>query len=61
MAEYRKKQWPSAPAASFAAIGNGANTIWIDPDHDIVVVWHWYQSNAIDGMLQILMSAVTGA
>ena len=57
----RKKQWPSAPAASFAAIGNGANTIWIDPDHDIVVVWHWYQSNAIDGMLQILMSAVTGA
>ena len=56
----RKKQWPSAPASSFAAIGNGANTIWIDPDHDIVFVWHWYQSKAMDGMLQLLMSAVTG-
>src|SRR6266849_9597156 len=21
-------------------IGNGSNTIWIDPDHDIVFVWH---------------------
>jgi len=57
----RKKEWPSAPASSFAAIGNGSNTIWIDPDHDMVFVWHWYQGKSMDGMLQLLMSAVTGA
>ena len=39
----KKKQWPSAPASSFAAIGNGSNTIWIDPEHDIVFVWHWHR------------------
>jgi CubicO group peptidase (beta-lactamase class C family) len=36
----QRKQWPSGPASSFAALGNGSNTVWIDPDHDIVFVWH---------------------
>jgi CubicO group peptidase (beta-lactamase class C family) len=53
-----QKQWPSGPASSFAAIGNGSNTIWIDPDHDIVFVWHWYQGQAMDGMVQRLMAAL---
>ena len=56
----RKKEWPSAPASSFAAIGNGSNTIWIDPDHDMVFVWRWFQGKSMDGMLQLLMSAVIG-
>ena len=54
----KKKQWPSAPASSFAAIGNGSNTIWIDPDHDIVFVWHWHQGQAMDPMIQRIMAAV---
>ena len=54
----KKKQWPSAPASSFAAIGNGSNTIWIDPDHDIVLVWHWHRGNAMDGMIGKLMDAL---
>ena len=31
----RQKQWPSGPRSSFAAVGNGGNIIWIDPEHDI--------------------------
>jgi CubicO group peptidase (beta-lactamase class C family) len=54
----KRKQWPSAPASSFAALGNGSNAIWIDPDHDIVFVWHWYQNPAMDGMLQRIMAAL---
>jgi CubicO group peptidase (beta-lactamase class C family) len=56
----KREQWPSGPASSFAAIGNGANTIWIDPEHDIVVVWRWCQSAAMDGMVQRIVGAVTG-
>jgi len=56
----RKQQWPSGPATSFAAIGNGANTIWIDPEHDIVFVWHWHQGQAMDGMIQRIVAAVSG-
>ena len=54
----KQRQWPSGPASSFAALGNGSNVIWIDPDHDIVFVWHWYQNQAMDGMVQRIMAAV---
>jgi CubicO group peptidase (beta-lactamase class C family) len=54
----QKKQWPSGPASSFAALGNGSNTIWIDPEHDIVFVWHWYRNTAMDGMVQRIVAAV---
>jgi CubicO group peptidase (beta-lactamase class C family) len=57
----KKQQWPNGPASSFAAIGNGSNTIWIDPEHDIVFVWHWHQGQAMDGMVQRITAAVTGA
>ena len=33
--------------------------IWIDPEHDIVFVWHWYQDQAMDGMIQRIMAAVS--
>jgi len=52
----QRKQWPSAPATSFAAIGNGSNTIWIDPEHDIVVVWRWHQGNGDEFFKRILAS-----
>jgi CubicO group peptidase (beta-lactamase class C family) len=54
----KQKEWPSGPASSFAAIGNAGNTIWIDPDDDIVLVWHW--GSSMDGMVKRIISAVTG-
>ncbi len=50
----QRKQWPSAPASSFAAMGNGSNTIWVDPDHDLVVVWRWHQGNGNELFKRIL-------
>jgi CubicO group peptidase (beta-lactamase class C family) len=54
----RQKQWPHGPASSFAALGNGSNCIWIDPDHDIVFIWHWYRNPAMDGMIEHILAAV---
>lgn len=57
----KQKQWPSGPASSFAAVGNGGNIVWIDPEHDIVLVWHWHgPGKAVDGMIQRIVGAVTG-
>ena len=53
----QKKQWPSAPASSFAAIGYGSNTIWIDPEHDLVVVWRWHQGNG-DELFKRVLAAI---
>ena len=30
------------PTGSYTAQGNGSNTIFIDPEHDLVVVWRWH-------------------
>jgi CubicO group peptidase (beta-lactamase class C family) len=55
------KQWPSGPRSSFAAVGNGTNIIWIDREHDIVLVWRWLDGKALDGMIARIMAAVEGA
>jgi CubicO group peptidase (beta-lactamase class C family) len=55
-----KKLWPSAPASSFAHIGNGTNMIYCDPENDLVVILRWIDGGAIDGFLQKLLAARTG-
>ncbi len=37
-------RWPGSPRTSFSAQGAGNNTIWVDPEHDLVVVWRWHLS-----------------
>jgi CubicO group peptidase (beta-lactamase class C family) len=55
----KQLEWPSGPRSSFAAIGNGGNIVWIDPDHDIVLVWHWHEAGkAVDGMIQRIVASV---
>jgi len=53
-----KKQYPSAPATSFAALGAGSNTIWIDPEHDLVVVWRWHQDRSADEFFKRILTAI---
>ena len=49
-----QKLWPSTPASSFAAVGFGGNTIWIDPEHDLVVVWRWYQGDGSEFFARVV-------
>ncbi|WP_190300298.1 serine hydrolase domain-containing protein [Rufibacter hautae] len=53
----QKKQWPNAPSTSFAALGAGSNTIWVDPEHDLVVVWRWHGTNG-DEFFKRIIAAV---
>jgi CubicO group peptidase (beta-lactamase class C family) len=47
-----KKLYPSAPVTAFAHVGNGTNIVYIDPEHDLVIVARWIENNAIDGFIQ---------
>jgi CubicO group peptidase (beta-lactamase class C family) len=40
------KSRPGLPTNVFEARGAGSNTIFISPDHDLVVVWRWHGGNA---------------
>jgi CubicO group peptidase (beta-lactamase class C family) len=52
------KLLPSAPRSAFMHIGNGTNAIYVDPDHDLVVVLRWIQTPAIDGFVQRLLASL---
>jgi hypothetical protein len=52
-----RKLMPSAPATAFVHIGNGANLIYVDPEHDLVAVVRWIESSGMDGMVQRILAA----
>jgi CubicO group peptidase (beta-lactamase class C family) len=52
--------YPSAPAASLFALGAGSHVIWVDPDHDLVLVARWIDKLAVDGLLARVLAAVAG-
>jgi len=52
------KQWPDLPRTSFAALGAGSNTIWIDPEHDLVVVWRWHRDRSANEFFKRVLAAV---
>ena len=52
------KQWPSLPATSFAALGYGSNTIWIDPEHNLVVVWRWHNDRSANEFFKRILAAI---
>jgi CubicO group peptidase (beta-lactamase class C family) len=49
-----QKAWPDAPATSYAALGAGQNTIWVDPEHDVVIVWRWHDGNPNELIKRVL-------
>lgn len=53
-----KRRWPSAPESVFAHLGNGTNAIICDPENDLVVVARWIEGNALDGLIQRVLSAI---
>jgi len=53
-----KKLVPSAPATSFVHIGNGTNMIYVDPEHDLVVVARWIDRSTIDEFIKLILESI---
>ncbi len=51
-----RKAWPDAPANSYAALGAGSNTIYVDPTNDIVIVWRWHNGSPNELIKRVLAS-----
>ncbi|MFN8356990.1 MAG: serine hydrolase [Spirosomataceae bacterium] len=52
-----KKLLPSASAKAFYHLGNGANVIYVDPEHELVMVLRWIQSEALDSVVKKALEA----
>lgn len=53
-----KKLFPAAPASAFAHIGNGTNMIYVDREHELVVVGRWIENKSLNDFLQRVLQAV---
>lgn len=53
-----KKYYPSAPASAFVHVGNGTNIIYVDPEHNLVMVVRWIDNKAVDEMIKKLLEAL---
>jgi CubicO group peptidase (beta-lactamase class C family) len=57
-----RERFPSAPESSFFALGaRSTSTIWVDPEHDLVVVSRWVEGADVDGVIARVLKAVGGS
>ncbi len=53
-----RELFPSAPANNYYHAGAGVNRIWVDPEHDLVVVIRWINGDAFDGFAKRVLAAI---
>jgi CubicO group peptidase (beta-lactamase class C family) len=53
-----RKRLPSAPASAFMHLGNGTNMIYVDPEHDLVIVARWIDNATLDGLVSRVLAAI---
>jgi hypothetical protein len=53
-----KKYLPSAPSSAFVHVGNGTNIIYVDREHDLVMVVRWIENKDIDGLVKKVLEAL---
>ena len=53
-----RKLAPSAPESSIFALGGGQNAIWIDAEHDLVLVVRWLQREHFDGVVGRVLASL---
>jgi CubicO group peptidase (beta-lactamase class C family) len=52
--------YPSAPASSLFALGAGSNVVWVDREHDLVLVARWIDKLSVDGLLARVVASLAG-
>ena len=53
-----KKYLPDAPASAFVHVGNGTNIIYVDPEHDLVMVVRWIENKQVNEMVKRVLEAL---
>lgn len=53
-----RPQYCYTPESSFFALGTGADVVWAEPKHDLVVVVRWIEGHAVDDFIGKVLEAV---
>lgn len=52
-----QKMLPSAPESAFFHLGAGTNMVYVDPEHNLVIVARWINRSAMDGIVKKVLGA----
>jgi Beta-lactamase len=52
-----RKMLPAAPASAFMHIGNGNNNVYVDPEHELVIVVRWIDGNGMQAVVKKVLEA----
>src|SRR4030095_15529945 len=55
-----KPSFPNAPASAVTFQGNGSNIIYIDWEHDLLVVVRWIQQSSFNEFIGQVIAATSG-
>jgi CubicO group peptidase (beta-lactamase class C family) len=53
-----KKMLPSAPASAYFHLGAGNNMIYVDRDHNLMIVARWIENKEMDGLVQRVLKSI---
>ena len=53
-----RKRYKAAPIGNVFFMGPGTNMIWLDPDHDLVVVVRWIKNRCVNTFIQRVLGAM---
>ena len=53
-----RKPIPAAPASAFSHLGDGTNMIYVDAEHDLVVVARWIRDDQPASLIERVLSAL---
>lgn len=53
-----KEFFPSAPETAYAHLGAGTNMVYVDPEHDLIIVARWIERNALDGLIAKVLESI---
>jgi CubicO group peptidase (beta-lactamase class C family) len=53
-----KQYLADAPASAYLHVGNGTNIVYVDEEHDLVIVARWIESNAINEFVKKVLASI---
>ena len=55
---YDQKFMPAAPKTAFSHIGAGTNMIYVDPEHDLVIVARWIPNGDTNELVRLVLESL---
>ncbi len=53
-----QRRLPDAPESAFVHLGSGTNMIYVDAEHDLIIVTRWIRGDRISGLVSRVLQAI---